>query len=208
MSIHESGLTLFPGSGFPEDHGGQGAEGSAVNIPLEAGTTDASWLAAVELVVPAVAEAFRPSVLVTTQGCDGHHLDPLSNLSLSTSALYRAARLLDEVAHRHAGGRWLATGAGGYDVYRVVPRSWALIWLAMVHRDVPAAIPPAWRERWAADARRLGQHPLPEVFLDASGVAPAEPPEAAGRNRATVEHALEHTLRILRDRAAADGSLP
>ena len=46
--------------------------------------------------MPAVADAFGPTILVTTQGCDGHHLDPLSNLDLSTAALHRAARLLDE----------------------------------------------------------------------------------------------------------------
>ncbi len=38
-------------------------------------------------------------------------------------------------------GRWLATGGGGYDAYRVVPRSWSLVWLAGAHREVPAADP-------------------------------------------------------------------
>ena len=69
---------------------------------------------------------------------------------------------------------------------------------------VPAGVPAAWRERWAADAVRHGQHPLPEQFLDGPGAAPVELPEIAERNRATVRHALAHTLRILRERAAAD----
>ncbi len=173
ISIHESGLTLFPGSGFEDDRGGHGAEGSAVNIPLEAGTSDASWLDAVTRVVPAVADAFRPTVLVTTQGCDGHHLDPLSNLELSTVALHRAARLLDAVAHHHTNGRWLATGAGGYDVYRVVPRSWALIWLAMAHREVPVETPAAWRDRWAGE--RHGRQGPPCRYLDPADPEPREP---------------------------------
>jgi acetoin utilization protein AcuC len=187
VSIHESGLTLFPGSGFAEDRGGHGAEGSAVNIPLEAGTSDPSWLEAVERVVPAVADAFHPTLLVTTQGCDGHHLDPLSNLELSTGALHAAARLLDQVAHRHAGGRWLATGAGGYDVYRVVPRSWALIWLAMAHQEVPEVTPPAWRDRWAADAARHRQGPPPAPLLESLVDMPAESPDVAARNRSTTD---------------------
>jgi acetoin utilization protein AcuC len=197
VSIHESGLTLFPGSGFDWDRGGHGAEGSAVNIPLEAGTSDASWLAAVEHVIPAVAAAFRPTILVTTQGCDGHHLDPLSNLELSTVALARAARLLDEVAHAHTSGRWLATGAGGYDVYRVVPRSWALIWLAQAHREAPAVLPAAWTGRWADEAARRGQAPLPTDLLDAPGLAPDETPGIADRNRSMAEAVLEHTLHVL-----------
>jgi GNAT superfamily N-acetyltransferase len=70
------------------------------------------------------------------------------------------------VAHAHAGGRWLATGGGGYDAYRVVPRAWALTWLAGAHREVPAATPPAWRERWSAEGTHHGQAPLPETFDD------------------------------------------
>ena len=69
-------------------------------------------------------------------------------------------------AHTHAGGRWLATGGGGYDVYRVVPRSWSLVWLAGAHRDVPDATPVAWRERWAPEGARYGQAPLPDAFED------------------------------------------
>ena len=34
-------------------------------------------------------------------------------------------------------GRWLALGGGGYDVYRVVPRSWALLWAEMAGRPLP-----------------------------------------------------------------------
>ena len=121
VSFHETGLSLFPGTGWVEDRGGAGAEGSAINIPLEPGTSDESWLEVVETVVPLVAAAFRPTLLVTLNGADGHALDPLSNLQLTTEAMRRAARLLDEIAHAYAGGRWLATGGGGYDVYRVVP---------------------------------------------------------------------------------------
>lgn len=200
ISIHETGLTLFPGTGFLEDRGGDGAEGSAVNIPMEPGTSDASWLAAVERVVPEVAAAFRPTLLVSVQGADGHHLDPLSNLELSTRAFHRTARLLDGIAHRHTDGRWLATGAGGYDVYRVVPRSWALTWLAMAHREPPLDLPPAWLERWSAEAARRGQAPLPGVLLDAPGATPAETAAVAAVNAATTSAALEHTLRVLAER--------
>jgi ribosomal protein S18 acetylase RimI-like enzyme len=76
------------------------------------------------------------------------------------------ARLVDAVAHRYARGRWLATGGGGYDAYRVVPRMWSLVWLAGAHREVPDGLPEAWRERWAADGLRYGQAPLPERFVD------------------------------------------
>ena len=93
----------------------------------------AQWLAAVEKVVPALADAFRPTFLVTQHGCDTHAYDPLAHLRLTTRAYRAATTLLDEVAHDYCEGRWLATGGGGYDAYRVVPRSWSLVWLAQSH---------------------------------------------------------------------------
>jgi acetoin utilization protein AcuC len=201
VSFHESGLTLFPGTGWVEDRGGVGAEGSAVNIPLEYGTSDASWLEAIETVVPLVAAAFRPTLLVSLNGCDAHARDPLADLQLTTGALHRAARLLDEIAHRHCGGRWLATGGGGYDVYGVVPRAWALVWLAQAHRAVPTETPAGWRERWAVDAARHRAGPPPAEMLDPDRLAVRETPAVAAANRSTASRALEHTLRILDQRA-------
>jgi acetoin utilization protein AcuC len=200
VSIHETGLALFPGSGFVDDRGGHEAYGSAINIPLEPGTGDPSWLAVVELVVPQVADAFQPTLLVTQNGCDSHVFDPLAHLQVTTGAMSRAARLADDVAHRYADGRWLATGGGGYDVYRAVPRAWALVWLAQAHRGIPEATPPAWRERWTDDAAHHGQGPPPATMLDDPGIAKPEPPEAMEANLATARRALEHTLGILAER--------
>ena len=166
VSIHETGRALFPGTGFVDEVGGPAARGSTVNLPLEPGTGERGWLAALELVLPALAEGFRPDVVVSQHGSDGHAWDPLAHLRLTTTAFGAAARLVDAIAHRWAGGRWLATGGGGYDAYRVVPRTWALVWLAGAHRDAPERLPDAWRERWSAEADHYGQAPLPERFED------------------------------------------
>jgi acetoin utilization protein AcuC len=196
-SIHETGRTLFPGTGFLDETGGRGAEGTAVNVPLDPMTATPSWLQAVELVVPALAEAFRPTFLVTQHGCDSHVLDPLAHLRLTADAYARATRLLDELAHRWCEGRWVATGGGGYDAYRVVPRSWALVWLAQAHRDVPDATPAGWRERWAEEAAAYGQAPLPESFLDEPRLRLPEPDGVAERNLRTAEQALARSLELL-----------
>jgi ribosomal protein S18 acetylase RimI-like enzyme len=114
-----------------------------------------------------------------------------------------AARVVDVVAHRHGGGRWLATGGGGYDVYRVVPRSWSLVWLAGAHREVPAAIPPAWRERWADEALRYGQAPLPGSFVDPPNAGdPVDAGQAAAEARSEAIAALVRRVivpRLLRE---------
>ena len=121
-------------------------------MPLEPYTGETAWLAAVRSLVPALAAAFGPDVIVSQHGADTHAWDPLAHLRVTTTAMGAAARLVDAVAHRWAGGRWLSTGGGGYDAYRVVPRAWALTWLAGAHREAPSATPAEWRSRWEAEA--------------------------------------------------------
>lgn len=166
MSFHESGRYLFPGTGGVGELGVGVAAGTAVNVPLEPGTGERAWLASIRTLLPELAAAFGADLVVSQHGADSHAWDPLAHLRVTTTAMGEAARLVDRVAHRHAGGRWLATGGGGYDVYRVVPRSWSLVWLAGAHREAPTETPVAWRERWAADGAWYGQAPVPTTFAD------------------------------------------
>ncbi|MFL5679254.1 MAG: acetoin utilization AcuC family protein [Chloroflexota bacterium] len=166
ISFHESGRYLFPGTGFARELGEGTAAGTVVNVPFEPHAGEDAWLAAVRRLVPALAAAFAPDVVVSQHGADSHAWDPLAHLRVTTTAMGEAARLVDRVAHRYAGGRWLSTGGGGYDAYRVVPRTWSLVWLAGAHREAPVETPMAWRDRWAADGARYGQAPLPETFDD------------------------------------------
>jgi acetoin utilization protein AcuC len=200
ISIHETGAALFPGTGFPGELGGGPAAGTKVNVPLDPGTGERGWLPALELVVPALADAFRPDIVVSQHGADSHAFDPLAHLNVTTTAMGRAARLVDEIAHRHAAGRWLATGGGGYDVYRVVPRAWAHVWLAANHAPVPEALPAAWRERWAEDAARYRQSPAPETFDDPpnAGLPYGAAEEAADARAVEIaRQVLELVLRTL-----------
>jgi acetoin utilization protein AcuC len=184
FSIHESGRHLFPGTGFPDEIGEGRAAGTSINVPLQPGTGEGAWLEAVQSLVPTLAAAFRPDVVVSQHGADSHAFDPLAHLRVTTTAMGEAARIVDAVAHRWAGARWLATGGGGYDAYRVVPRSWSLVWLAGAHRDVPLATPAAWRERWADEAARYGQAPLPETFDDPPNAGlPFDAAQAAAEER-------------------------
>jgi acetoin utilization protein AcuC len=144
ISIHESGRYLFPGTGFSDERGAGEAEGTVLNVPLPPYTADESWLRAVrEVVLPRVRE-WRPDVLVTQLGCDTHHTDPLAHLALSTRAYREAAVMLHELAHRAAGGRWLATGGGGYQWARVVPRAWTIYFSEMAEHPVPDELPRDW----------------------------------------------------------------
>jgi len=181
FSIHESGRYLFPQTGFIDELGEGSAAGSSVNLPLEPYTGADAWLAAVRAMVPTLAAVFGPDVIVSQHGADSHAWDPLAHLRVTTTAMAEAARLVDAVAHRWAGGRWLATGGGGYDAYRVVPRTWALTWLAGAHREPEAETPVAWRERWEAGAGAFGTPGMPWAFLDVpnAGLPVSQAQEAA-----------------------------
>jgi acetoin utilization protein AcuC len=85
---------------------------------------------------------------------------------LTTRAMHHAASLLDSLAHQYCGGRWLATGGGGYDIHRVVPRSWVIVWSAQAHIEPRDELTASWRARWTADAERDRQAPIPERLLD------------------------------------------
>lgn len=148
ISLHETGQLLFPGTGFPADLGGPDALGSAVNVALPPGTGDAGWLRAFHAVVPPLLREFAPDVLVTQHGCDSHADDPLAHLSLTVDGQRAAQVALHDLAHEVAGGRWVATGGGGYEIVGVVPRTWAHL-LAIVGGapvDPAAAVPEEWRE--------------------------------------------------------------
>ena len=148
ISLHESGLTLFPGTGFANEIGGPNAQGSAVNVALPAGTVDAGWLRAFHAVIPPLLREFRPQILVSQHGCDSHRDDPLTNLELTIDAQRAAHAAIHALAHECADGRWLLTGGGGYEHVHVVPRSWTHLLFEAAGRplDPDAATPGPWRE--------------------------------------------------------------
>lgn len=165
ISLHESTRTLFPYTGgLPGDTGGPKAEGSAVNVALPAGTSDAGWLRAFHAVVPPLVRAFAPTILVSQHGCDGHARDPLTHLNLTVDGQRAAYLTLHELAHEVCGGRWMATGGGGYALSAVVPRAWAHLLAIMSGSPLdPATDTP---EEWRAYVReRLSETP-PERLTD------------------------------------------
>ena len=155
VSIHEYAPWFFPGTGGLTERGGPDAEGSAVNLPLPPETGDEAWLEAFRAVALPVVRGFAPDVLVTQLGCDTHHTDPLAQMRLTTATYRETAAMLHELAHEAAGGRWVATGGGGYQWGRVVPRAWTIAFAEMAGVEVPDELPEDWIEK-AEFALRAG----------------------------------------------------
>ena len=134
ISLHESGHWLFPGTGFPQDSGVGPGRGCKANVPFAPYTWDEPWLTAFQKVVPALLRRFKPTVLVTQDGCDTHHLDPLAHLAATTRIWPTIGSTFHQLAHDLCDGRWLALGGGGYAIREVVPRAWTLLFAEMVER--------------------------------------------------------------------------
>jgi acetoin utilization protein AcuC len=125
VSFHESGHTLFPGTGFERDIGEGPGTGYSVNVPLPVGTYDRAFLEAFDAVAMPLAGAYGPDVVVLELGLDGLSGDPLAHLNLTNNVYV-------EVIERVLG--WgkpvVAVGGGGYNVENTA-RGWALCWAAL-----------------------------------------------------------------------------
>ncbi|MEY4322712.1 MAG: hypothetical protein RL410_493 [Actinomycetota bacterium] len=135
ISIHESGKTLFPGTGHSTDIGGPDALGFAVNIPLPSHVRDAEWLRAFDAVVPELLAEFKPQIIVSQHGCDSHRDDPLTNMGLSIDGQRTSYEMIHQYAHDYADGKWIAVGGGGYALESVVPRIWTHLVAIATHQS-------------------------------------------------------------------------
>jgi acetoin utilization protein AcuC len=166
ISLHESGRSLFPGTGWPSETGAGDAAGTSVNVALPAGTDDAGWLRAFDAVVPPLLRAYQPDVLFTQHGCDTHALDPLAHLRCTVDGQRAAYSMLHALAHEVCGGRWVAVGGGGYELLQVVPRAWTHLLAEATGAPVEGETPDDWREY--ATSRMTGGPPPPTSLSDGS----------------------------------------
>lgn len=138
VSLHESPLTRFPGTGFADEVGEGEGRGYSLNVPLAPYTTDEVYLWAFRRVVPSAVRRFAPDVLVTQLGADTHFSDPLAQLLLTTRGYVQVVEELRELAAPTRG--WLALGGGGYCV-DLVPRAWTLAYGVLSGQEFPDPLP-------------------------------------------------------------------
>ncbi len=146
ISLHETGHTLFPGTGFEYEIGEGAGEGYSVNLPFLPYTDDEIYLWAFEEIVPPLIQAYRPDVLVTQLGVDTFYNDPLTKLSLTIQGFEKVLRRIKSLSIP-----WAALGGGGYDVSNVA-RAWTLSWAIMNDVELNEELP----EPYLGKAARLG----------------------------------------------------
>jgi len=124
ISIHESGKTLYPWSGFENEIGSGEGVGYNVNIPLLKGTDDEVYLYAFEAVVPPLVKKFKPDILFAQIGGDVHREDPLAHMKLTSNGYKKVIQIINGLCPKI-----LATGGGGYNVFKT-SALWAVAWAA------------------------------------------------------------------------------
>ncbi len=154
LSLHETGRYLFPGTGNVNERGVGEGYGFSFNIPLDAFTENESFLEVYKEAMNEVTRYFKPDIIITQNGADAHYYDPLSHLYLTTEAYREIPKIAHEIAHQYTDGKWVAVGGGGYDIWRVVPRAWSLLWLEMNQLTSlgEGELPEEWLQRWQREA--------------------------------------------------------
>jgi acetoin utilization deacetylase AcuC-like enzyme len=112
VSLHQ--YPFYPGTGHWRDTGEADGKGSCINVPLPPNTGDKGFARAMQaIVLPALAR-FQPELILVSSGYDGHWVDPLAWMLLSTDGYRHIARLLLHAAQELCAGRIAFVLEGGY----------------------------------------------------------------------------------------------
>jgi acetoin utilization deacetylase AcuC-like enzyme len=112
ISTHQ--YPFYPGTGAVDETGASDGRGFTVNVPMEAGCTDADFeLVHRELIAP-VLDEFRPQLTLVSAGYDAHERDPLASMRMTTEGYASVVRRVRDVSSRH--GAIALVTEGGYEL--------------------------------------------------------------------------------------------
>ena len=134
VSTHQ--FPFYPGTGAADEIGRGAGEGYTLNIPLEAGATDADY-ALSYLSIANVIERYAPELLLISAGYDAHTDDPLASMRVTTAGYAAVIGILMGAANRTRCPIALAT-EGGYDLDAL--RGCLDATLMVLSGDAPVAI--------------------------------------------------------------------
>lgn len=123
ISLHQDPRTIYPGKGFVWQIGEGKGEGYNVNVPLPPGTSDSTYLYALNQVFIPLAEGYEPEIIICNGGSDPHFADMLGGLSLTVEGFFKISDLIRETADRVCGGRLILIPGSGYNL-EILPLCW------------------------------------------------------------------------------------
>lgn len=141
ISLHETGRTLFPGTGYVDEIGVGEGEGYSVNLPFAPYTEDETWIESWRAAALPILRAFDPEAIVLQMGTDAHTLDPLAHLCLTAQGWLEAVKDVQSL-----GKPIVAVGGGGYNM-ATVSRMWTLAVTTLAGIEIPDEVPASYRYR-------------------------------------------------------------
>ena len=92
IDLHERGI--YPGSGYEDEIGGEGAKGTKINLPMPHYSTEDDYIHAWDEVVLPIIHQFKPRLIVVSAGFDGFLGENLTTLRLSEAFFTHAGATL------------------------------------------------------------------------------------------------------------------
>jgi acetoin utilization deacetylase AcuC-like enzyme len=162
LVVNTHQFPFYPGTGAATEIGHGAGLGYTLNLPLEAGATDADHALLWNEVVDPALVRFGPDLIVVSAGFDGHQDDPLGSQRMTTAGFHAWLAALRARAQITCAGRIAFVTEGGYDLQ-------ALRGCLDAAVDVlrgPVATDAVWRHVGGPDRRgrsaiaALATHPL------------------------------------------------
>lgn len=113
ISSHQ--YPFYPGTGSINEIGSGDAEGTVINIPLQAGVGDEGFKQVYDEVVIPSLYRFKPDLILISAGYDAHRDDPLANMNLSLKGFNQISRQLIKAADEICSGKIIFFLEGGYN---------------------------------------------------------------------------------------------
>ena len=158
VSTHQ--FPFYPGTGSADEVGREAGAGFTVNVPLEAGATDADYrLVFREAVIPVLGR-FAPQLVLVSAGYDAHERDPLASMRMTAHGYRAIVRQLTAAAPN---GAIAFLTEGGYDLSA----------LASCLDASFEAIAPGGSDAEPSDAESVSPAPRAERALEAVRAAQA-----------------------------------
>jgi acetoin utilization deacetylase AcuC-like enzyme len=112
ISSHQ--FPFYPGTGAVDEVGHGEGKGFTVNLPLEAGATDADYDLVYRSIAVPVLEQFAPALTLISAGFDAHEADPLASMRMTATGYARLVARLKAAAAKS--GALAVVTEGGYDL--------------------------------------------------------------------------------------------
>lgn len=114
LSIHQHGI-FTETVGTTDQTGRDAGIGATMNVPLPAGSSEATFLDALESALEVAAGRCRPDLILISCGFDAHRADPIGSMLLDDNSYRKLTRMVAKQARRYCQGRIVSLLEGGYN---------------------------------------------------------------------------------------------